>query len=59
VALISVGAGNTYGHPNKSTMDTLGALGALVTRTDLDGDTAVVTGTAIVRRGEPRGPPRP
>ena len=42
VALVSVGAGNTYGHPSKSTMDSLTALGALVTRTDVDGDTAVV-----------------
>ncbi|WP_086848860.1 ComEC/Rec2 family competence protein [Amycolatopsis kentuckyensis] len=58
VALVSVGAGNTYGHPSKSTMDTLVALGARVTRTDVDGDTAVVAGTAIARRGEPRGPPR-
>ncbi len=60
-ALISVGAGNTYGHPSKSTVDTLTALGALVTRTDVDGDTAVVpdpSGPAIARRGEPRGPPR-
>ncbi|WP_410642368.1 ComEC/Rec2 family competence protein [Amycolatopsis sp. lyj-346] len=58
VAMVSVGAGNTYGHPSKSTMDTLVALGARVTRTDVDGDTAVVAGTAIARRGEPRGPPR-
>ncbi|WP_370966225.1 ComEC/Rec2 family competence protein [Amycolatopsis sp. cg9] len=61
VALVSVGAGNTYGHPSKSTMDTLTALGALVTRTDADGDTAVVAdtaGPAVARRGEPRGPPR-
>ncbi|MCR6483325.1 ComEC/Rec2 family competence protein [Amycolatopsis sp. OK19-0408] len=61
VALVSVGAGNTYGHPSKSTVDTLKALGALVTRTDMDGDTAVVgdgSGPAIARRGEPRGPPR-
>jgi competence protein ComEC len=61
VALVSVGAGNTYGHPNKSTMDSLTALGALVTRTDVDGDTAVVgdaSGPAVARRGEPRGPPR-
>ncbi|GHG00808.1 MULTISPECIES: ComEC/Rec2 family competence protein [Amycolatopsis] len=57
VALVSVGAGNPYGHPSKSTIDTLTALGARVTRTDLDGDTAVLTGTAISRRGEPRGPP--
>ncbi|WP_410569472.1 ComEC/Rec2 family competence protein [Amycolatopsis sp. cmx-4-61] len=58
VAMVSVGAGNTYGHPSKSTIDTLAALGARVTRTDVDGDTAVVAGPAIVRRGEPRGPPR-
>jgi competence protein ComEC len=61
VALVSVGAGNTYGHPSKSTVDSLVALGALVTRTDVDGDTAVVpdpAGPAIARRGEPRGPPR-
>ncbi|RSM38325.1 DUF4131 domain-containing protein [Amycolatopsis balhimycina DSM 5908] len=58
VALVSVGAGNSYGHPSKSTMDSLTALGARVTRTDVDGDTAVVAGPAIVRRGEPRGPPR-
>lgn len=61
LALVSVGAGNTYGHPSKSTVDTLKALGALVTRTDMDGDTAVVaepSGPAIARRGEPRGPPR-
>jgi competence protein ComEC len=60
-ALVSVGAGNTYGHPSKSTVDSLTALGALVTRTDVDGDTAVVpdpSGPAIARRGEPRGPPR-
>ncbi|EMD26215.1 ComEC/Rec2 family competence protein [Amycolatopsis azurea] len=61
VALVSVGAGNTYGHPNKSTLDNLTAVGAAVARTDMDGDTAVVTdarGLALVRRGEPRGPPR-
>ncbi|WIV53108.1 ComEC/Rec2 family competence protein [Amycolatopsis nalaikhensis] len=61
VALVSVGAGNTYGHPSKSTMDALAALGALVARTDVDGDTAVVgdpSGPAVARRGEPRGPPR-
>ncbi|WP_033290553.1 ComEC/Rec2 family competence protein [Amycolatopsis jejuensis] len=60
-ALISVGAGNSYGHPSKSTVDVLGTLGALVTRTDVDGDTAVLpggSGPAVARRGEPRGPPR-
>ncbi len=61
VALVSVGAGNTYGHPSKSTLDNLTAVGAAVARTDTDGDTAVVAGSrglALVRRGEPRGPPR-
>ncbi|HEY3712845.1 MAG TPA: ComEC/Rec2 family competence protein [Amycolatopsis sp.] len=60
-ALVSVGAGNSYGHPSQSTMDVLKALGALVTRTDVDGDTAVLPGEggpAIAHRGEPRGPPR-
>jgi competence protein ComEC len=59
-ALVSVGAGNSYGHPSQSTMDVLKSLGALVTRTDVDGDTAVLPGEggpAIARRGEPRGPP--
>jgi competence protein ComEC len=61
--MVSVGAGNSYGHPNKTTLDTLVAVGALVTRTDGDGDTAVVpqpeTGDpSVIRRGRPRGPPR-
>ncbi|GHF61784.1 competence protein ComEC [Amycolatopsis bartoniae] len=54
LALISVGAGNSYGHPSKSTVDELVADGALVARTDTDGDTAVVTDDgepAVVRRG--------
>jgi competence protein ComEC len=55
LALISVGAGNSYGHPSKSTVDSLVADGALVTRTDTDGDTAVVSDNgepAVVRRGK-------
>jgi competence protein ComEC len=54
LALVSVGAGNPYGHPNKSTMDTLAADGALVSRTDLGGDEAVIAdaqGPEVVRRG--------
>lgn len=43
VALISAGAGNPYGHPSRSTLDTLAAGGALVARTDTDGDTAVLS----------------
>jgi len=41
-AVISVGAGNTYGHPTQETLDRLSAAGATVYRTDLDG-TVVLT----------------
>jgi competence protein ComEC len=53
VAIISVGAGNRYGHPSKSTIDTLAADGALVARTDSGGDTAIIAdaqGPEVVRR---------
>jgi competence protein ComEC len=58
IALISVGAGNRYGHPNPSTVSRLTAKGVTVLRTDQDGDVAVVGELLVVRRGEPRGPPR-
>ena len=45
LALISVGAGNDYGHPAPVTLRLLGGLGAVVARTDLRGDLAVVAGT--------------
>ncbi len=41
LALISVGAGNSYGHPSARTVTTLRALGAVVLRTDTDGPIAV------------------
>ena len=41
VALISVGAGNTYGHPAPGTLDLLKAAGCRVFRTDQRGDIAV------------------
>lgn len=41
VALISVGAGNTYGHPAESTIAALERLHAKVLRTDRDGAIAV------------------
>jgi competence protein ComEC len=41
-AIISVGTGNTYGHPAEQTLDRLAAAGATVYRTDLDG-TVVLT----------------
>ncbi|MBA2685362.1 MAG: DNA internalization-related competence protein ComEC/Rec2 [Gemmatimonadaceae bacterium] len=37
VALISVGAGNMYGHPSASTLRSLAGVGAAVLRTDLEG----------------------
>jgi competence protein ComEC len=37
VALISVGAGNMYGHPSASVLRSLTAVGAAVMRTDLEG----------------------
>ncbi|MEG2570554.1 MAG: MBL fold metallo-hydrolase, partial [Clostridia bacterium] len=36
-AVISVGDDNSYGHPSKSTLDSLKSLGTKVFRTDLDG----------------------
>jgi competence protein ComEC len=42
LALISVGAGNPYGHPSLRTVDRLRALGATVLRTDRAGDLAVL-----------------
>jgi competence protein ComEC len=54
VALVSVGAGNPYGHPNPAVLDRLARQGARVLRTDLDGDVAVVEqagGVAVAVRG--------
>ncbi|GAA2994972.1 competence protein ComEC [Actinokineospora diospyrosa] len=56
VALVSVGAGNRYGHPSQRTLDVLTRRGAQVVRTDLSGDSAVV-GSGVVVRGRPRSPP--
>jgi len=41
VAVITVGAGNDYGHPRNETVAILDALGASVLRTDTDGVVAV------------------
>jgi competence protein ComEC len=41
LAVISVGAGNSYGHPAPSTLAILAAAGIPVERTDLDGDVSV------------------
>jgi len=42
VAITSVGAGNTYGHPSARTLDQLLGQGARSFRTDLDGDIALL-----------------
>ena len=41
LSIISVGAGNTYGHPAVQTLDALTRLGSEVVRTDIDGAIAV------------------
>ncbi len=61
LALVSVGAGNTYRHPNGGVLDLLRRSGALIRRTDESGDVAVVAsrdGPVVVARGGPRPPPR-
>lgn len=60
VALVSVGQGNSYGHPNAGVLEHLAARGTMVERTDTDGDVAVAPGPdgpLVVRRGGPRPPP--
>jgi len=42
-AVISVGAGNKYGHPAQQTLDRLRKAGVKVYRTDLNGEIAIVT----------------
>jgi competence protein ComEC len=41
ISIISVGTGNTYGHPAPQTIDALTRLGSRVLRTDLDGAVAI------------------
>ena len=61
LALVSVGAGNPYGHPNLPVLERLRVGGARVLRTDLDGDLAAVAdsvhGLQVVRRGTPGAHP--
>lgn len=42
-ALISVGAGNSYGHPTQAALDRLASVGSDVHRTDLEGSLVVVS----------------
>ncbi|MGC4808578.1 ComEC/Rec2 family competence protein [Micromonospora sp. DT233] len=58
VALVPVGVGNSYGHPNPAVLARIARGGARVLRTDTDGDVAVVlrrAGLAVVARGLPPG----
>ncbi len=62
VALISVGAGNPYGHPDPETVALYGDAGGVVLRTDECGAVAVLTGPlgAVSRCRTPgAGPSRP
>jgi beta-lactamase superfamily II metal-dependent hydrolase len=43
IGVISVGAGNTYGHPTPEVLDRLNGNGVSVYRTDLDGNVKVTT----------------
>lgn len=58
VVLVSVGAGNRYGHPNPSVLGRLARDGARILRTDVDGDIAAVRsgrGLAVAVRGRDPG----
>jgi competence protein ComEC len=58
VALVPVGAGNSYGHPHPAPLAHLTRGGARVLRTDTDGDVAAVVrdgALAVVTRGPPPG----
>ncbi len=60
VAVVSVGKGNTYGHPNAGVLAHLTAAGTTVARTDERGDIALVpgqSGSSVVARGDPRPAP--
>jgi competence protein ComEC len=53
IAVVSVGAGNDYGHPTQSTLAALRAAGSRLFRTDLDGTVVVESdGARISARSE-------
>ena len=59
LAVVSVGAGNDYGHPSPLILGELQRLGARIHRTDRSGDIAIVPGrggSTAVERGDPLRP---
>jgi len=56
VALIEVGAGNSYGHPTDATLAALAERSICVLRTDLDGDSTVAIGSGGITAETGRGP---
>jgi len=60
IAVVSVGAGNRYRHPDGEILAAVSRMGVTVLRTDQRGDIAVTGGPAglsVVGRGEPRPAP--
>ncbi|MDX6288065.1 MAG: competence protein ComEC [Frankiales bacterium] len=59
IAVASVGAGNSYGHPAASTLEVLRAAGAQVFRTDHDGGVAITmrSGKLVAMAERGRGSP--
>jgi competence protein ComEC len=60
VAVISVGARNSYGHPSDHVLDALAGFGSQLMRTDLHGDVALTAGERglqVVARGAAGLPP--
>ncbi len=57
VALVSVGADNTYGHPRAEILDILTSVGAVIARTDVEGDVAVRMSGDTLRVWRERAPP--
>ncbi len=52
IATISVGGGNSYGHPHRAAVRRLERAGALVLRTDIEGDITIATDGQRVWREE-------
>jgi len=58
-AVISVGAGNTYGHPSQETLDRLADVGVVVHRTDEDGTIVLTSDCGTYAMGKGNLAPNP